>query len=878
VKFLNIFNFGNRRLILSLFLISFIFTAFVWLIGYWYLLSDKNEHVRVFLERQTERQQIAWNAITNVNKAGISAYFETYVQKPEVAKLLDVANHGDESQKAVARAGLYKLLLPVYDKLLSKNIEQFHFQDAENNSFLRFHLPEKYGDSLNSTRPAIVAVNKYKKAVFGFETGKVALSFRNVFPIEYEGRHIGSVDMGQPFDALEAEMEVLHKNNEYVLTTRIDKVLSKLFDKNKLSYTTVSFDKDWIIENRNGKGSISDMSKKLLEKVGGNGDFKKMFESGHSFSYSVDEGGKKYAITAIPIIDTEGKHSAVLLSFVAAPELEVIDKNHISQLSYFSFILLILFLALSRIIFIRKKMDTGEKKLAAVTQIMGEGMYILNADGEIEYINKSALEIFGFSYAECIGKTAHYLFHSHSKNKEASLHECQIYNSIKSGKKYIGVDFFLKKNGDIFAADIISSPLLENDVVAGSVTVFRDITDRIKMEEELRVLNGELGLKVQEEVSKRVESEKTLGMVFEKTPEGMIILSEGGKLLECNPSAAKILGYSVDELKNKTVIDISPDMQSEYDFFSANAVPMFLENAMSGETQYLEWTHVAKDGTPKLVEVMLAPMVWHGENVILCTWKDITELKKLQLEKEASQALMIQQNKLAEMGAMIGAIAHQWKQPLNAIWLMIQDIKISYDYGEITDESMDKFKHDAGEQVTFMKQTIEDFRSFYKPSASATVFLLSKSITSVISIIKKQLEKDDIKLIKSMDDEILILGMESEFKQVVLNIVNNAKDALLAKEIEQKNIWVDVAQANGKAVVKIADNAGGIDEKLLATNKLFEPYFSTKGESGTGIGLSLSKIIVEKKMNGKLTARNKGDGAEFTIELAVHSADSEDKN
>jgi len=253
-------------------------------------------------------------------------------------------------------------------------------------------------------------------------------------------------------------------------------------------------------------------------------------------------------------------------------------------------------------------------------------------------------------------------------------------------------------------------------------------------------------------------------------------------------------------------------------------------------------------------------------------WRDITQIKELQKEKEASQALLIQQSKLAEMGSMIGAIAHQWKQPLNAIWLMTQDLKMSYDYGETTPELMNKFKTEMGEQVKFMSQTIEDFRNFYKPSISKTRFELAAAIRSVLSLLKNQLAKEDVNLITEFDERVFVQGFESEFKQVILNIINNAREALSEAQKTGKAIKIKVHQEGETAIVEISDNAGGIDEKLLQEGKLFEPYNTTKGESGTGVGMSLSKTIIEKKMGGKLSAENIKDGALFTVELLAFKA------
>jgi PAS domain S-box-containing protein len=500
---------------------------------------------------------------------------------------------------------------------------------------------------------------------------------------------------------------------------------------------------------------------------------------------------------------------------------------------------------------------------------MGEGMYVISTDGRIKYINDAALSMLGFKADECVGRMAHYLFHSHSKNNDTPLDECPIFKTITTSEKYEGIDHFRRKDGDIFAVDVISSPLFENEEVIGSVTVFRDITDRLKLEEMLRSMNEKLENKVESEVARRLESEAIFKIIFDKTPEGILALTQGGVIKECNEAAAKMLGFEINEILGKKPCDLSPDIQPDSGFFCANSQKLFLSNAFNGETQHYEWTFISKNGSHRLVEVVLSPIIRGDKREDLANWRDITKLKELQKDKEASQALLIQQSKLAEMGMMIGAIAHQWKQPLNAIWLMTQDLKMSYDYEELTPELMERFKAEMGDQVKFMSQTIEDFRNFYKPSISKTTFSLSAAIRSVLALLRSQLEKEDIALSSEFDDSVFVRGYESEFKQVILNIVNNAKDALAQKQKENKVIKIRVYKNGDSVNVNIFDNAGGIDEKLLADGKIFEPYNTTKGENGTGVGLSLSKTIIEKKMGGKISACNIDGGALFAIELRM---------
>ncbi len=500
---------------------------------------------------------------------------------------------------------------------------------------------------------------------------------------------------------------------------------------------------------------------------------------------------------------------------------------------------------------------------------MGEGMYTVDTDGRIRFINEAALDMLGLTESEALGSIAHYLFHNHEKNMDVALEKCPIYLATYSKDKYEGVDFFRKKNGDIFSVDVISSQLKENNEVVGSVVVFRDITERLRLEEKLKELNKNLEDRVELEVSKRMETDAVFKSVFENSPEAILILDENGVFKECNPTAYKMLDCEESDIVGKKPCDISPPIQPDSGFFSENAADMFIKGALRGEIQRFEWAHTAKDGTLRLFEVMLS-LIYKGETKeILSLWRDITKVKELEKDRELAQALLIQQSKLAEMGAMIGAIAHQWKQPLNAIWLMTQDAKMTYDYGDMTPEFMAKFKQNMGEQIKFMSQTVEDFRNFYKPSVNQTIFSVKEAIDSVLNLLASQLAKDSIEFRVSSADFIYVCGLESEFKQVILNIVNNAKDAIKQNSIKRGVIDINVREDGASAIISISDNAGGIDEHLLRSGKIFEPYNTTKGENGTGIGMSLSKTIIEQKMHGKLEAENTEYGARFVITVAV---------
>ena len=242
--------------------------------------------------------------------------------------------------------------------------------------------------------------------------------------------------------------------------------------------------------------------------------------------------------------------------------------------------------------------------------------------------------------------------------------------------------------------------------------------------------------------------------------------------------------------------------------------------------------------------------------------KTLNENLERKVEEEVSkrrdqEQLLIQQSKLASMGEMIGNIAHQWRQPLNALGLILQNIKFSYDMEELDDEFMDKSIEKANSITTKMSTTIDDFRNFYVPNKSKELFILDEAIERTISLIDSTYKNYDIELIKNNQcKDIRIFGYEGEFSQVILNILTNAKDALIENCVENKKVIIDVSQENNFINISIKDNAKGISLEII--DKIFEPYFSTKEEGkGSGIGLYMSKTIIENNMDGKIVVNLK---------------------
>ncbi|KWT91008.1 hybrid sensor histidine kinase/response regulator [Candidatus Magnetominusculus xianensis] len=239
------------------------------------------------------------------------------------------------------------------------------------------------------------------------------------------------------------------------------------------------------------------------------------------------------------------------------------------------------------------------------------------------------------------------------------------------------------------------------------------------------------------------------------------------------------------------------------------------------------------------------------------------------LEKEQ---LLIQQSKMAEMGGMINAIAHQWRQPLNVISALAQELDDSYEYGELNKEYLVDVKDTILTQVDFMTKTVDDFSDFLRPSKEKMIFDLKGSVEDIVSMFSPYFLKNGISLNTDfLDEDVSVLGYPNEFKQVILNLINNSMDAIILKcsKVHQQaegRIDIGITKENEKIKVFVSDNGGGIPADII--DKIFEPYFTTKElNKGTGIGLYMAKTIIENHMGWKLTAASFEGSAEFIIEI-----------
>ncbi len=500
----------------------------------------------------------------------------------------------------------------------------------------------------------------------------------------------------------------------------------------------------------------------------------------------------------------------------------------------------------------------SENRFRLIVETAMEGIWQVDRDWKITYVNQSMEHMLGYESNSMLGLHINNFIDT---TKQQTLKE--IMARREQGIREVYDFSFVCKDKSIINVIVSATPQQdENGCFAGAIAMLTDITDRKRAEESLK-LNQ---------------------FIIDKASIGISRGNDDGQITFANEHWAKILGYTPQELCSMTFFDIDPNLAPE---LWRNHRKKLIANG----SNTLESLHRRKDGTLFPVEIAVNYLSYKDHEFSCSFSRDITErkiadeqLKQKQQQLEALNStlenrvqeeveknrekdlILIQQNRQAALGELLDHIAHQWKQPLNSIALIIQDLGLAVSYGELTERYAEEAVGKTMALLEHTVQTIDIFRGFYRPDKEKKIFTIKESIDQALTFIAPAFRFNAITIELDVDPGLTAFGYHEEYTQVILNILNNARDIFKARKAERPRIVIKAFEEDNKAVVTITDNGGGIPEKIL--DKIFEIYFTTnESNGGTGIGLYMSKNIIENNMNGRLIAKNKASGAQFRIEL-----------
>jgi PAS domain S-box-containing protein len=487
-----------------------------------------------------------------------------------------------------------------------------------------------------------------------------------------------------------------------------------------------------------------------------------------------------------------------------------------------------------------------------------------NLKGILTYVSEAFCKINGFTKEELIGKPQSIGRHP---DMPASFFE-NLWDTITEGKQWRGEIKNLTKDGDTYWVDVLISPDFDDD---GKIIGYSAIRHDITAQKALQALSDSLEKTVQER-TRELNKAQEIG----KIGHWKIDLKDNS--LTWSDEVYRIVGLHPQSMPQ--------DYQSFLSFVHPDdkrKVNLTYWKSVRDNTPYYMKHRINQEGDGVRYVEEIGEHVTNEEGKVISSFgtiHDITELTLIQLElkemntrvneaiskQKQQQKYLMQQSKMAAMGEMISMIAHQWRQPLSAISLTVTNLKVTLAIGDVDMESFENKLDNISTYVQHMSLTIDDFRNFFKPDKKPEEVKIDDIIDTTLELIKLGLMRHNISINKQIKSKSSLFTYKNELIQVLLNLFKNAQDNFVEKGTPQPKIDITVDEIDSEFTLVIHDNGGGIPEEYI--EKIFEPYFSTKDEkNGTGLGLYMSKIIIDEHCHGSLIVKNEDGGAKFIIKL-----------
>lgn len=360
-----------------------------------------------------------------------------------------------------------------------------------------------------------------------------------------------------------------------------------------------------------------------------------------------------------------------------------------------------------------------------------------------------------------------------------------------------------------------------------------------------------------EKVSEKLleASQQTLEEIISIFPDIYYVTDAKGNLTKVSPSVRQILGYEPDEVIGRNMSTFYPDPSFRDKIVSQVA-------AGKGSYVRVEAALLHKDGHPVWFNTRARFLFDTLGNVIGLEGVARDNTAELQIQED----LLLHQARHAQMGEMMSAITHQWRQPLGVLNLLISKIELLVKRGNFQNNEILAVTARAEKVIKSMAQTVEDFKNFFVPKSNPISFDLGKSIQESLQMMDGSIAKYQAKLEVQIEPDIYVMGYPTEVGHVIINLIHNAGEALSLKKIADPQIAIRVHKDSQYAYLEVSDNAGGIPHDVLPN--IFNPYFTTK-KTGTGVGLYMAKNIVTHHMNGEVLVENVQNGARFIIKLPL---------
>lgn len=846
---------------------------FLEIVGLLLIYRDYDNRISNFESSRIQFLQNQYHATLKSYSLLTNTIFEEVLDQPDVLSLVNKANDAKNRQiKAIVRGQLFAKLNDTYQRLADRNFRQLHFQLPNGESLIRFHIPSKFGDNLFKTRPSIRFVNTTKVKVEGFEEGPGGPGFRYVFPLNFQGMHIGSVELGVSFEALRSSMEKLYAPETFSFLIKKQIFDKTVFPDEAKKYSVSELSNDYVhgptesesVPFSKHLGLSHKATGRLIDQIKRQAGL--LIARGKSFCVGITAYNQDYVVTFLPVFNIDGKQAAYIFAMVKDPGFASRRRDLILKSLAFSLFLLATF----ALIFVsersreklaeqNRQIEKQTYRLQNITDNMAEALYVVDRSGVITFLNPAAESLMANTAAQILGKKLDaFVQIQHDQDGSSVIEQDTALAAMEKGIK-VSEEANLKilSTGENFLVFLTSAPIVEHGAITGAVTVIEDVTERKKTEMELR------------------RSEIRLRSVVHNALDAIITVDVQGRIETFNPSAESIFGFSRDEVFGQNARILMPEPHaSGFDDF---VTKVLINEAPKPFSQKTEITARRKDGSTFPVELSISEIRLGQKKMLLGIIRDISERKRFEQEligarERAEQASKAKSEFLANM-------SHEIRTPMNGIIGMTQ-LALETNLNSEQKDYLCTVKSSS----ELLLKLINDILDFSKIEAGKLEidrvdFEFRDILADTMRALALQAEAKGLELLFEVADNVPdnLCGDPVRIRQIIVNLVGNAIKFTDSGEIVAgAELW----NTEGNRVTIhfcVSDSGIGISQEKI--EKIFQPFdqadtSTTRRYGGTGLGLSISSRLVEI-MGGQIWVDSKlGQGSKFhfTVQLDVSQA------
>ena len=863
--------------------------AFVWAAVTWVLHTNWKSKEEQYLDQHAAVTATAYRASVNSFALATELIVEEVIRRPDVLALFAAGIDGDRA----ARGRLYRRLAPTYDRIVAQGIRQFQFHTPTGQSYLRFHAPDKFGDSLWDIRPSVRIANTEQRAVSAFEAGRVFSGFRYVFPLFEANRHLGSVETSIPFRSVRDAMMRSDPERDYALVLLGSSVDTVLFDELKGIYGRWAMNPEWYVEDAQLKlpdspPPPSARVRALDRALADSPRVRSGMAAGERFSLPVQlVAGKDtsapelqadWSVSFVPVHDLLGSVTAYIVAYAPAPTLGALRMNFLQELVVMSALLLLLFLLLGRVVKARMDLVRQSRRFQVITDHSPVGIFQTDEQGDCTFVNPRWSEIAGLSFEEAMGQG--WTQALHPDDKQRIFDGC--YEAASAVSSWDWECRFVTKQGKQSWVTGHAERLLDQQGNGqGYLGVIVDITERKQVEDALKV------------------SEQQHRFLVQHLHAGVVVHGADTEIILANDQASRILGLTVDQMKGKVAIDPA------WHFLCENETPMPLEQY---PVQHVLTTHQPiRDLVMGINRAGSVDRVWVLVNAfpefdthqqltqVVVTFVDITARKRAEAELEQHRhhleelvstrtAELAQAKESAEAANLakstfLANMSHEIRTPLNGIIGMTHIMR----RGEATSiQAKQLAKIEASSE--HLLNTINDILDLSKIEAGKiileeTLVEIDVLLSNVKSILIARAHAKGLQLQVVTDTNCPDLqGDTTRLQQALINYVGNA---IKFTETGSVTLRTQKQQESSDSVLlrfEVQDTGIGITPEALP--RLFSAFSqadssTTRKFGGTGLGLAITQRLAELMGGQAGVESTPGVGSTFWFTARLHKYDNQ---